>query len=586
MKTLYYIKIPFNAAPLPFVFLIVSNIVSGLLPTLTVYATAGFLDSALMIFDGNNEYASVYPWIIFIAGIIAFGWLQNQIDNFAQTRLGIKLRLFMNKKITDKIHNLEYMNLENSETWNLIERVSQEPEEKFLNGFLLIMGIIRIAIQILGYVFVVGMEIWWVAIIILLISIPLIILGYKTGKDTYELQKELSTLKRKNDYFSDILSTREYIAERKIFSYAKELTQVWYDDFEQLRKKQLKTNMRWLIKNRLVETLSYILFFGVIGILLYFTIFNMLTTGFFVASINSTYNIISVIANKINPIVEEYVFSLEYIKDYLDFFKLEEIEKAYLKDNKIVFEKLEFKDVSFTYPGSEKKALNHISFMINKNQHIAFVGANGSGKTTIVKLLIGLYTNYNGVILLNGIDLKLFSQTQRNKLFSVVFQDFAQYYISIKDNINLGADMNASDEEISALLEEVGLVDMIDKMSNGINTVLGRIEDNSIDLSGGQWQRIAIARSLAKNAPIMILDEPTAALDPVYESEIYKQFEKINAKKTTLLISHRLASTRMADKILVFDNGTIIEQGTHEELINNSGLYSKMFNSQKSWYVT
>ena len=146
--------------------------------------------------------------------------------------------------------------------------------------------------------------------------------------------------------------------------------------------------------------------------------------------------------------------------------------------------------------------------------------------------------------------------------------------------------MNASDEEISALLEEVGLVDMIDKMSNGINTVLGRIEDNSIDLSGGQWQRIAIARSLAKNAPIMILDEPTAALDPVYESEIYKQFEKINAKKTTLLISHRLASTRMADKILVFDNGTIIEQGTHEELINNSGLYSKMFNSQKSWYVT
>ena len=224
--------------------------------------------------------------------------------------------------------------------------------------------------------------------------------------------------------------------------------------------------------------------------------------------------------------------------------------------------------------------------MINKNQHIAFVGANGSGKTTIVKLLIGLYTNYNGVILLNGIDLKLFSQTQRNKLFSVVFQDFAQYYISIKDNINLGADMNASDEEISALLEEVGLVDMIDKMSNGINTVLGRIEDNSIDLSGGQWQRIAIARSLAKNAPIMILDEPTAALDPVYESEIYKQFEKINAKKTTLLISHRLASTRMADKILVFDNGTIIEQGTHEELINNSGLYSKMFNSQKSWYVT
>jgi ATP-binding cassette subfamily B protein len=584
-RVINFIKLPLRIAPLPILFLLFSNIISGIMPMLTIFSTAGFIDTALAVFNEEKPFNSVYPWILAVVAIVAFNWIYNQINSFAQTRLLMKMGLAMNQHLIKKRYNLAYRHIENADTWDLIQRVSAGPDQKIINGFSQIINFVRIFIQILGFIIVLSSEVWWVAIITALLCIPLVILGYKSGKANYSVQKKTSSLKRKNDYISSVLSSREYVNERSLFLYSKSLINTWYTDFEKIRKTELKVNIKWLIRNRLLELLSSFIFFGIIGVLLYSALKGMITLGLLVALVNATYSLVGVISNSINSLIEQFTMSLEFINEFINFYNLEEISIVKKSAPVTVFETLEFRNVTFSYSGNEKVILENISFSIHKGQNFALVGANGSGKTTIVKLLIGLYTEYEGEILVNGNDIRTYTPEEKNGLLSVVFQDFAHYFVSIKDNINFGSGMRASEEEIEKVLEDVGLKELVNHTHHGMQTPLGKIKEDGIDLSGGEWQRIAMARSMISSAPVIILDEPTAALDPVYESEVYKEFEKINENKTTILISHRLASTRMADVILVLDNGHIIEQGSHDELLQHDSLYAEMFNSQKSWYV-
>lgn len=220
--------------------------------------------------------------------------------------------------------------------------------------------------------------------------------------------------------------------------------------------------------------------------------------------------------------------------------------------------------------------------------HYAFVGVNAAGKTTITKLLTGLYDNYEGEILINGISLREFSQARLKGLFSVVYQDYSKYYISLYENILLGNVLMTNEEsknQVDRIAASVGLDEVVEALPQGYDTNLGKVRENGTDLSGGEWQRIAIARALFSPAPIRILDEPTAALDPVAESGIYEMFGKISTGITTIFITHRLGAARLADQIIVMDNGQVVESGDHDFLIAKGGMYSKMFESQRSWYL-
>lgn len=584
-KIINFIKLPFSIAPFSMLFLTLNNIVSGLLPTLNIYCTARFIDTTLSVFGKEKTIASVYPWMLALIAIIAFNWIYSQINSFVQIYLSMKMGVVINQQLIKKRYNLTYKHVENTDTWDLIQRVSNGPDQKIIDGFNQIIEFLKVFIQISGFILVLSSEAWWIAIITVLLGIPLVILGYKSGKDNYSIQKKTSLLKRKNDYLFGVLSSREYLNERSLFSYSNNLIKLWYSDFEKIRKTDLKVNIKWLIRNRLLELLSFLVFFGIIGILLYSTLIGLITIGLLVAFVNATHSLVEIISNRLNPLVEHFSMSLEFMGEFLRFYNLEEISLSEEFNGITAFDSLEFRDVSFSYPGCEKKILDHISFCIKKNQNFALVGANGSGKTTIVKLLIGLYTEYEGEILVNGTEIRTFSPKEKNKLFSVVFQDFAHYFVSIKDNINFGSGMRATEDEISKVSNDVGLNDVIQRSDRGMQTPLGKIKEDGIDLSGGEWQRIAMARAMISSAPVVILDEPTAALDPIYESQVYKEFKKINKNKTTILISHRLASTRIADVILVLKDGCIAEQGTHDELLKRNTLYAEMFNAQKSWYI-
>lgn len=274
-----------------------------------------------------------------------------------------------------------------------------------------------------------------------------------------------------------------------------------------------------------------------------------------------------------------------YSKCEIDFFSIE--NKKY--EGQLPVEKrddneyeLEFRDVSFAYPGTEKKILDHVSFKFKVGSKLALVGKNGAGKTTFIKLLCRLYDPTEGQILLNGIDIKKYDYQEYQSLFSVVFQDFKLFSFELGQNV--AASVDYEEERVWDSLDKAGIGDRVRRMKEGLQTVLYQAGDDGVEISGGEAQKIAIARALYKDTPVIILDEPTSALDPISEYEIYSKFDTLVSDKTAIYISHRMSSCRFCDNIAVFDNGTVREMGSHESLMKKKGLYYKMWESQAKYY--
>lgn len=291
--------------------------------------------------------------------------------------------------------------------------------------------------------------------------------------------------------------------------------------------------------------------------------------------------------------LEEYAISSKRQLSTMEYLKIPDIlKKGTLPVEKRSFcdggdneYEIEFCDVSFRYPGSNAYALRHISLKFQIGQRLAVVGMNGSGKTTFIKLLCRLYDPTEGEIRLNGIDIKKYNYNEYMSVFSVVFQDFQLFSFSLGQNVAASVDYDKT--RVGSCLEKSGLGDFLSKLPDGLETYLYKdFEENGVEISGGESQKIALARALYKNTPFIILDEPTAALDPVAEYEIYSKFNEIIENKTAIYISHRLSSCRFCDQIVVFDKGSIIQQGSHEMLVSEkNGKYYELWHAQAQYYI-
>lgn len=282
--------------------------------------------------------------------------------------------------------------------------------------------------------------------------------------------------------------------------------------------------------------------------------------------------------------VQEIIKRTNYAYEYVKFM---EYPAAIEKGSRHVEDKphtIEFKNVSFTYPNTDVKVLDGVSVTLRQGEHLSVVGLNGAGKTTFVKLLCRLYDPTDGEILLDGVNIKEYDYEEYMSVFSPVFQDFKLFAFSIEDNITLEREQD--ENEVDTIIEQVGLKDKVDSLENGKKTILYKaFDENGIEPSGGEQQKIAIARALFKKSPVVILDEPTAALDPVAEYDIYRQFNTLVGEKTAIYISHRLSSCKFCDKIAVFSEGKIKEYGTHDTLAAiDGGIYAKMFKAQAQYY--
>lgn len=276
----------------------------------------------------------------------------------------------------------------------------------------------------------------------------------------------------------------------------------------------------------------------------------------------------------------------QYLNEYILFMEYpDRLEKNKEQIKKGIPYTFEFKNVGFRYPNGEDFVLRNVNLVLHPEERISIVGLNGAGKTTIVKLLTRLYDVSEGEILLNGVNIKEYDYKEYQNIFSVVFQDFKLFALSLKENVE--TDLHLEEGQVEKVLQEAGLEELIEKLPNGLDTSIYKFFDETgIEPSGGEAQKIAIARALAKNTPIVILDEPTSALDPLAEYDIYHRFNQLIEHKTAVYISHRLSSCRFSNHILVFNNGTMEEYGTHDELVHKeNGIYAKMFETQAQYYL-
>lgn len=316
-----------------------------------------------------------------------------------------------------------------------------------------------------------------------------------------------------------------------------------------------------------------------------------LTAGAVVKYAGIIYRFSQAVTNVFNAL-EEYAVSSNRQLSTLEYLNIEDVlKKGTLPVEKRAFcdgsdneYEIEFRDVSFQYPGSDTYALRHISLKFHVGERLAVVGMNGSGKTTFIKLLCHLYDPTEGEILLNGIDIRKYDYEEYMSIFSVVFQDFKLFSFSLGQNV--AADMDYDAKRVEACLDAAGFDNRRTSMPDGLKTCLYKdFEENGVEISGGEAQKIALARALYKDAPFIVLDEPTAALDPIAESEIYSKFNEIVGNRTAIYISHRLSSCRFCDEIAVFDNGQIVQLGSHEELAADAGgKYHELWNAQAQYY--
>ncbi len=362
---------------------------------------------------------------------------------------------------------------------------------------------------------------------------------------------------------------------RKADAHAEQMVSTWR------RQNQQSRSNNWAMDgiNMLRDAVSYFY----IG---YLAITHRISLGDFsmcVAAASVLYQGLFSMANGLQQVTKRCNYAHRYL-EYLEYpAAMEKGSRSVQKGEHTI----EFADVSFRYPRAENYVLRHINLTIRSGEHLSIVGLNGAGKTTLVKLLCRLYDVTEGAILIDGVNIKEYAEEEYRRLFAVVFQDFELFAFSLKENIALSESESADTERIAEILKLTGLSEDVEKLPEGMDTMIFKsYDEHGTELSGGQQQKTAIARALYRNAPIVILDEPTAALDPIAEYEIYRQFETLVGGKTAIYISHRLSSCRFCDRIAVFADDTIKEYGTHDELVGvEGGIYAEMFHEQAKYYT-
>ncbi len=583
-----FLSIPLRVTPVLTGVKLLSQILGSLLPSVQVLLTASFVDTVTAIFGGTMPYTAVFLPLGLLMALVAYQYLSGSLVQFANTRFQIGLTEAFGGAVLEKRARLEYRHIEDNDTWDLITRTCKEPASRIWGGYDNLLGLAGGAVQIVSVLLVLMVQVWWAGLVIVGFSVPLMWIAIRGGKKEYAANQEAEKLRRRATYLQTVLTGRENVEERALFGYTDRLNGIWQDRADTARCIELKATARNFINRKGTGILVVMISLLIAMVLLFPLRDGLLTLGMFIGLVTAVFGLIQGMSWGLPWMASELARNTAYLKDLTAFSVLSEQEGAVdLPSAKqaCAFERLEFRHVAFAYPNTDRTILRDFSLTLEAGRHYAFVGVNGAGKTTLTKLLVGLYDNYEGEILLNGRELRSYTLAERKAFFAVVYQDFAKYFVTLRDNLALGDTQGGVPEEtLLQTVNVIGLQEAVERLPDGLDTPLGKIREGGVDLSGGEWQRVAIARAMVSPAQLTLLDEPTAALDPVAESKVYELFGRISAGKSTVFITHRLGAARLADEIVVLDQGRVAEQGSHQTLMEAGGLYAEMFESQRSWY--
>ncbi|CAH8284381.1 ATP-binding cassette subfamily B protein [Mariniflexile fucanivorans] len=532
-----------------------------------------------------TDYTQLWTYVGIEFALVILSDLISRAISLTDGLLGDEYNIATSVTIIKKTNQINISLLEDAEFYDKLERARTQTTGRV--GLMSnVLGQAQTAISIATLV--AGLIYFEPYLIILLVLsiIPSFINEVRFSQQQYSLARSWTSERRELDYLRFIGANDKTAKEIKLFG----LTDFIVNRFKNLSQEYYELNKTLAIKRtalgfvfNVLGTLSY---YGAYVFIIYRVLSGVITLGeltFLSGSFNRLTKSLQDFFSRFTRISE----SALYLKDYFDFIDISILSKT--KEDvplpKHIKQGFEFKNVHFSYPDSDHEILKGINFTLKAGEKMAFVGQNGAGKTTLTKLLLRFYEPTSGYILLDGININRFNKAEYQEFFGVIFQDFFRYEFTVKENIAIG---NIDELENQTKIEtaaELSLADaVIAELKHGYNQQLGKRFSNGQELSGGQWQKVALARAYMKNAEVMILDEPTSALDAKAESDVFGRFIGLTEGKTSIIISHRFSTVRQADRILVLEHGKVLEIGTHKELMQNKTLYSELFSLQAEGY--
>ncbi len=539
------------------------------------------MDSAIQGFDGGALRTFIACLVQFIALMLANSILKVVVQ-YGTNRHNLAVCKRLDSQRVEKCKRISFPVLESKEFHELYGQ-AEKAGENDSTFFAALQTVFKCAVQVVtSFVVLASIDIRTAIVVYAMLAVS-IVLNRNAAKNSGSIWGDYIQNMRHANYLSSLLLHREYAIERKVFDYNSEIEARYSKDCTCAIEKNSSLGRRRFVSEFWTTIFSVIYSITAILLLGFSVKDGKVSVGSFIAAFTAIGSLRSV-ANQLYSGIFDISDSFGKMSGFFSFMELGEDERVQ-SDEPIDLEKgIEFQHVTFAYPGAIDPVLQDVCFTLNPGLHYALVGENGCGKTTLVKLLLGLYQPTEGRVLVGGKDVSRFSPDERRRLFSVMFQDFYRYPLSILENVSLGSEELQGTETIMNVLDVLGFESPIRFKEDGIDTNLGFLKHGSSNLSGGEWQKLTVARSILSPSQIVVLDEPNAALDPVSEMAFYKVYEEVFSSRTTLFISHRLGAVKTADCILVIKDNHLVSMDSHGRLMENCEYYRQLFETQRGLY--
>jgi ATP-binding cassette subfamily B protein len=569
---------------------IVVRVIQGLLPLVVLYLTKLLIDAVTEGLKTPSAEASLTPMTMILAGLAVVAVATAMLTVVVSVISRIHAQV-----VTDHMHallqaksvevDLEYY--ENARYQDTLHRAQQEAPYRPTSILNALLQFGQDAVSLLAMAGILWWLHWGVIPVLMLAAIPYFFVRLQQSNRLFAWERERTPLERKAWYVNMLLTQATAAKEIRLFDLGPRLQQWFQDARTVLRRERITLERRWAFAGLAAQIVGVAGVFGVYSFVAFRTVQGLLTVGdlvMYFLAVQRASGFLEGLGWSMSSLYESNLF-LTTLGEFLGI-QSHLPESAHPKRfPQPIKQGITFDHVSLQYPHEERVAIRDFTFTIRPGEHVAFVGANGSGKTTLVKLLCRLYDPSGGRITIDGADLRDYPIADIRGAVSGIFQDFVKFQLSAKDNIALG--VRSPDVDLPAVTQaakQAGVHEAIERLPKGYESLLGKLFDGGHELSIGEWQKVALARAILRDSQILILDEPTSAMDAKAEAELFERFHELAQGRMAILISHRLSTVKMADRIFVVDHGQIVEQGTHDHLMRQQGLYATLFLTQAQHY--